>query len=145
MEAKRYRPLVDKLFYIIAIPTLALLVGASVLACFEPSSLFIMIPIDLSCVYFLISPLFGFVELRSDTVFIKFGFFMKKEIPYSKIRKIDKARRIYADSMLSLKNSMVHINIRYNAFDLVSVSVRDNDAFVSELEERIARQKQITP
>ena len=139
METKRYTPLIDKLFYFILIPTAVLLLGATVLSCFEPTSLFIMVPVDILCIYFIITPLFGYVELREKTVFIKFGFFMKKEIPYSKIRGVVKARRYYADSMVSLKNSLEHVNIKYNTFDIVSVSVKDNDGFIAELEAR--RQK----
>ena len=136
LKIKRYKPLIDKLFYIILIPTLALLVGCTVIAGFEPVALFIMLPVDLFCLYFLISPLFGYVELREKTVFVKFGFFMKKEIPYSKIRGIVKVRQIYADSMMALKNSLTHINIKYNTYDLVSVSVKDNDGFIAELNAR---------
>lgn len=136
LKIKRYKPLIDKLFYIISIPTAVLLAGATVLAALEPFALLIIIPVDISCIYFIISPLFGYVELRQGTVFIKLGFFMKREIPYSKIRGITKARRVYADSMVSLKNSLTHVNIKYNTFDILSVSVKDNDGFIEELNAR---------
>ena len=136
MPVKRYTPLIDKLFYMIFIPTALLLIGATVLCCFEPISLLIIIPVDIVCLYFIITPLFGYVELRESSVFIKFGFFMKREIPYSKIRGIVKMRRFYSDSMVSLKNALDHVNIKYNTFDIVSVSVKDNDGFIAELEAR---------
>jgi len=142
LEIKRYRPLIDKLFYIILIPTVLLLIGATVLSAFEPVALFIIIPVDFLCIYFIIAPLFGFVELRESVVFIKFGFFMKKEIPYAKIRGITKERKLYSDSMVALKNSLTHLNIKYNTYDLVSVSTKDNDGFIAELEKRIDKARE---
>ena len=79
-----------------------------------------MIPADLFVLYFIISPLFGYVELREDSLFIKFGFFMNREIPYPKIRGTSFEHKFYSDSMLSLKNSADHVNIKYNTFDIKS-------------------------
>ena len=92
---------------------------------------------DILVFYFVISPLFGYAELREHTLFIKLGFIMKREIPYSAIRGTSKTRKFYSDSMLSLKNSLEHVNIKYNKFDMISVSVQDNEGFIKELEERI--------
>ena len=74
MVSKKYKPLVDKLFWIITIPTAILLIAMTVVAAFEPVVLLIMIPTDIFTFYFLISPLFGYVELREKTLFIKYGF-----------------------------------------------------------------------
>jgi hypothetical protein len=38
--------------------------------------------------------------------------------------------------MASLKNALEHVNIKYNTFDIVSVSVVDNDGFIEELNTR---------
>ena len=38
--------------------------------------------------------------------------------------------------MTSLKNALEHVNIKYNNFDVVTVSVVGNDEFISELAER---------
>ena len=38
---------------------------------------------------------------------------------------------------MSMKNSLEHVNIRYNSFDVTSVSVKDNEAFMKELDERL--------
>ena len=92
--------------------------------------------VDVFVFYFLISPLFGYVELREDSVFIKFGLLLKREIPYGKIRGVTEERKFYADSMLSLKNALVHINIKYNSFDMVSVSVVGNGELKEEIEAR---------
>ena len=137
MKNKKYKPLIDKLFYIILIPTSVLLIVFTLLAALAPISLIIIIPVDLFCLYFIISPLFGYAELRENSLFIKFGFFMKKEIPYSKIRGTQKVRRFYSDSMVSLKNSFEHVNIKYNTFDILSVSVRENGDFIEEIDARI--------
>lgn len=134
---KRFRPLIDKLFWIILIPTILLVAAMTVVSSFYPTSLLIIIPVDLFVIYMFISPLFGYVELREKTVYIKYGLILKKEIPYDKIRETVKERRFYSDSMMSLKNSFEHINIKYNTFDVTGVSVIENDVFVEELNSRI--------
>lgn len=138
MPTKRYRPKIDKLFYIIWLPIVAIMLAVTVvLAVLDAGGLFIMIPLDLFVLYFLISSLVGYAELRCDALFIRYGFILKREIPYSKIRGVKKARKWYSDSMLALKNSIEHVDIKYNSFDVTCVSVKDNDAFIKELEERI--------
>ena len=136
MSTKRFNPLFDKITLIIWLPTSVLLLGATVVSAFEPLSLLIMVPVDVFTFYFLISPFFGYVELREESVFIKFGLITKREIPYAKIRGVTKERKFYSDSMASLKNSLEHVNIKYNTFDIVSVSVVDNDGFIEELNTR---------
>ena len=137
MEKKRYLPLIDKLFFIVSIPTL-ILVGAGVaISVYSIPALMIMCAIALFVLYVLISPLFGYVELGESSLVIKYGFFLKKEIPYTSIRDITRERKFYSDSMLSLKYSLDHVNIKYNKFDVTSVSVKSNDEFIAELEKRI--------
>ena len=136
MEIKRFRPAIGKMFWAICIPTVALLAAATALSVVSLAAFLIILFTDLLTVYFLITSLFGYVELRENSVFIKFGFVMKKEIPYDKIRGITKERKFYSDSMNSLKNTLEHVNIKYNTFDLVSVSVTDNDALIRELKAR---------
>ena len=138
MNAKRFKPKIDKMFWWILIPTMTLLLGMTgAFAFLSPLSvLFIMLPTDVFCLYFIISPLFGYAELREDALFIKFGFIMKREIPYSKIRGTSFARKFYSDSMLSLKSALDHVNVKYNTFDLVSISVVENEDFARELLER---------
>ena len=134
----RYYPSVDKLFYWIAIPTNILFVAALIpMIMLAPEGLTIMIPAIVFTDYFLISPLFGYVELRDDELFIKYGFFLRKEIPYEKIREVTKERKVVAYSTLSLKNALEHINIKYNKFDMVTVSVNENDDLIKQLNERI--------
>ena len=136
MPNKRFKPLVDRLFLIIWIPTSLLIFGVTVFACFEPTALFIVIPIDAFVFYFLLSPLFGYLELRESTLFIKYGFILKKEIPYERIRGVNKERKFYSETMLSLKCAFEHVNVKYNSFDVTAVSVIGNDDFISELRER---------
>ena len=62
---------------------------------------------------------------------------MKRDIPYSKIRRVDKDRRWYTDSMLSLKCAMDHVSIRYDSFEVICVSVVDNDGLIAELLARL--------
>lgn len=135
---KRYKPLIGKSFYVIWIPTVLLLAVATVLAAFEPIALLIMIPTDLFTLYFLVSALVAYVELREESVYIRFGFIIKREIPYKRIRAVERAHKYYADSMLSIKNALDHVNIKYNTFDVISVSVVGNDELIRELERRRA-------
>ena len=137
MKNTIFKPQYDKLFFIIWIPTSVLMLGATVFSAFYPIALAIMLSVDLFTFYFLVSPLFGYVELRENTLFIKFGFFIKREIPYEKIRGTCKERKFYSDSMLSLKSSFEHVNIKYNKFDVVTVSVVTNDKFIEELGSRL--------
>ena len=141
MQNKRFKPKYDKLFWFTWIPTVLMLTVATVFAAIEPAALFIMVPTDIFTLYFLFTSLAGYVELRDDTVFIKFGFILKKEIPYAKIRGASKERKLYSDSMVALKNSLEHVSIKYNIFDIASVSVCENDDFLSELSARLEARK----
>ncbi len=137
MENKRFKPLIDRLYFMIFIPTALLLIAVTAASAFSPPALIITGAVDLFVLYFLISPLFGYVELRESSLFIKYGFLLKKEIPYAKIRGAVKGRKFYSESMMSLKNSFEHVNVKYNTFDVTTVSVVKNDAFISELEKRL--------
>ena len=106
----------------------------TVISAFEPLSLIIIIPTDIFTLYFLISPLFGYVELRADSVFIKLGFIMKREIPYKKIRGLKKERRAISESMTSLKCALDHVNIKYNTYDVITVSAVGNDELIAAIE-----------
>ena len=137
MENRRFKPMIGLMFWIIWIPTILLRIVDTVLSALAPIALCILIATDLFTIYFLVTSLFGYVELREKTVYIKFGFFTSREIPYDKIRDVSRERKIYADSMIALKNSLEHVNIRYNRFDIASVSVVTNDELISELQKRI--------
>ena len=139
MKNKKFKALVDKLYFIIALTAILPIAAVTVVSAFYPLTLFITVPVDILVLYFLISPLFGYVELRENSVYIKYGFIIKKEIPYSKIRGAVKESKFYSESMMSLKNSFEHVNIKYNIFDITTVSVVNNDAFISELNERIKK------
>ena len=137
MPIKRYKPLIDKLFYILASVTLAVVVIPTVICGISaPKTLFIMLPILLFVAYFFISPLFAYVELRESSLFIKYGFIIKREIPYEVIRKIEKERRIISTSILSIKNALDHVNVKYNRFDVTTLSLQDSDEFLNALNER---------
>ena len=138
MNEQKFKPSFDKTYLCIWVPLCILMFLFTMLAFFAPTSLFVMIPTDLFVLYFLISPLFGYVELREKTVFIRFGLILKREIPYKAIRRITRERKLYSDSMLALKNALEHINIQYNTFDVVSVSVTEHDALVQALERKIS-------
>ena len=141
MERIRFKPSFDRLFVVIFASTGAIMLALTLFMIFglpyAPYTLLTILATDVFVLYFVVSPIFGYVELREETVFIKFGFILKREIPYKKIRGFGRERRWYADSMLALKNSLDHVNIKYNSYDMVSVSVKDNDRLISEIEARI--------
>ena len=137
-DVKRFKPAIDKLFWWILIFTSLLLLALTVLTAFDAIFMLLFtIPTDLFVAYFIVSPLFGYAELRDEALFIRFGFFLKREIPYSKIRTTSMERKIYSDSLISLKNALEHVNVKYNKFDVVSLSLKDSENFVAELSERI--------
>jgi hypothetical protein len=136
MQAKRYSPKIDKRYFLIAVPTLVLCAGLTVVAAFAPTALFAVVPVDLLVLYFMISPLFGYAELREESLYVRYGLILKRDIPYSAIRGAVKERKFHSDSMLSLKNAFEHITVKYNKFDLTVVSITDNDTFLAELKQR---------
>ena len=137
METIRFTPKIDKLFYLIWIPMAIFMIVLTILSLTSLGAILIMIATDVFTFYFMISSLIGYVELRENSLFVRFGFIIKKEIPYGAIRKIEKGRGVYTESMLSLKNSLEHVNIRYNKFDVIAVSVKDNDSFIQVLNDHI--------
>ena len=138
METKKYRPKIDKLYWILLLSTNAVCLPLLFIPpFFSPQTLFITVPLFVFVNYFFVSPLFGYVELRENELFIKYGFILKRSIPYGKVRSAVKERKFYTDSMLSLKNSLEHVVIKYNAYDFTAVSVVDNDAFIAELYGRL--------
>ena len=137
MEMKRYKPAIDKLFYAIWIPTSILMITVTVISFYEIGAFILMLAVDVFTFYFMISSLVGYVELRMNSVFIKFGFIIKREIPYDKIRKIAKERKIMSNTYLSLKNSLEHVSIKYNKYDEIVVSVVNNDDLIKKLNNHI--------
>lgn len=138
MKKKRFKPFFDRTY----ISVLSLLVFAPMLflfalAVFEATIFFVAVPVFLFVFYFVLSSASGYVELRESSVYIKFGFFMKREIAYSLIRRVEKRRAFCSQSMAAIKNAMEHIDIYYNTFDVVSVSVVGNEDLIAELEARI--------
>ena len=135
----RFKPQFDRFYKTVLILTSVFVLGViSVVSFFAPESLFVMIPSAAFVAYFILSSLVCYVELREKTCFIKFGFFTKREIEYSKITSVQMARGFYSESMLAVKNSIEHVNLWCGRFSATTVSVVDNPAFVRELEARIA-------
>ena len=137
MQNKIYKPKLDWLFHIIWIPTVILLAVCTVISFTAWPALLIMLATDIFTLYFLVSPLVGYVELRENTVFIRYGFILTREIDYLNIREMKKERKFYSETMLSLKNSMEHVTVKYNKFDVTTVSVTDNDDLMMNIRARI--------
>lgn len=138
---RRFKPMLDGCFYLIWVPLSLMMIILTIISVSYLAALIIMAITDIFVFYFLFSTLSAYVELREDTMLVKFGFIIKREIAYSRIREISKERKFYSQSMLSIKNSIEHVNIKYNRFDIISVSVVTNDELISELERRISSLK----
>lgn len=87
-----------------------------------------------------ISSASGYVLLKDDELYIRYGWILRKSIPYSKIIRLEKKRKWYTESIVALKNSFEHVDIRYNRFDVTCVSVKNNDLFIEELNKRIQKE-----
>lgn len=136
----KFRPRVDAQYLWIAIPTELFLVVMTVMTLvhFTLFGLTIMLAALAFSSFFILSPIFfGYAELRENELFVDFGIFIKRSIPYSKIRKIEKKRSFYSESMLSLKCARDHVNVKYNRFDVISLSLKDEDLFLEELNKKI--------
>ena len=143
MENERFKPKFDILYYSVLIFASIILIGVSLIGVIFDgalSVLFVTVPTTLLIGYFMLTTVFGYVELREKCVFVKFGFFASREIPYSKIRGTVIERKLYSDSMMSLKNSIEHLNIKHGTFDVTTVSVVDNAALAQKIEERKQRE-----
>ena len=138
----KFKPRADSLYLWIAVPTMILITAMFVLTCvfFAVGAFIISVFTFAFTAFFLFSPIFfGYVELREEELFVDFGIFIKRSIPYSKIRAIEKKRKWYSDSMLSLKCAMDHLDIKYNSFDVISLSLCDEDRFLEELNKKTAK------
>lgn len=141
MESKRYKPYFDKLYLFIVLPIVAILAVATTIVCIYPEIIAVCVTVftDTLVIYFLVTPLFGYAELRGKALFIRYGLIMKREIPYEKIREVTKERRFYSESMMSLKCAVPHLHIKYGSFDVTDISVVGMDELLSELTARIGR------
>ena len=138
----KFRPRVDKYYLCIAIPTEIFLIVMTVMTLvhFTLFGLVVMLLALALSSFFMLSPiLLGYAELRENELFVDFGVFVKRSIPYSDIRAIEKKRRFYSESMLSLKCAIDHVDVKYNKFDMISLSLKDEERFVEELNKKTAK------
>ena len=130
----KFKPRIDS-YYLGIIAITELLVTAALALCladFTLGGLLIMLFTFIFMNFFIISPFFGYAELREEELYIKFGFFLRKAIPYSKIRAVEKKRDWYSSSLVSLKMAKEHLDVKYNRFDVVSLSIKDEEIFIEE-------------
>lgn len=140
VNIKKYKPKIDKLFYImlvvINVLSLTILIIPQLFYLSFESFIFSIIVI-LFINYFLISPLFGYIEIKETSIFIKYGIILKKEIPFNKIKKLELKKKWYSDSILALKCSIEHVEITFNSYDKTCVSVKENDIFIEDVRRMI--------
>ena len=141
MSNQRFKPKFDKVYWVSFALSMVYIIAMTAISFMHLTVFWITGAVNLVLIWVLLSPWFGYVELREKTVFIRFGFLLHREIPYEKIRKTEKARHWYSESIVALKNAIEHVDIRYNSFDVVSVSVVENDALIEALAARIKAEK----
>ena len=137
-ERQIFKPKFDKMYWWSLALCAVYMIAMTFVALWHVQVAIVIGAVDLLLIWVLVSPCFGYVELREETLFVKFGLILKREIPYARIRKIQKVRHWYSESIIALKNAMEHVDIRYNLCDVVSVSVVENDAFIEALKNRAA-------
>ncbi len=138
MKPERYKPKLDKLFWILmSVTNIIIVIPIVVTAVLHPATLYLLVPIFAFVNYFFISPLFGYVDLGESEMLIKYGFFLKRTIPYDRIRALVLENKWYSHSIMSLKNAFEHVEIKYNRFDFTCVSVTDNAGFIVAVKERM--------
>ena len=136
MENKRYKPIKRTMYYLIRVPLLVAMAVATAISSTEPIALLIMLPTDALVVYFLLSELMAYAELQDEGVFIRFGFFAKQFIPYDSVYGCEKVEKWYADSTntFAIKTAVEHINLKYDKWRTLSLSIEDADGFMMALE-----------
>ena len=67
----------------------------TVISFIELPALIIVLCTDIFILYFMISSLVAYVELKENSLYIKFGFILKREIPYNTILEINKEKKGY--------------------------------------------------
>lgn len=136
MQNQRFKPKFDKLYWLSLSLCAVYMIVMTAISVGSRPMMIITGSVNLVLLWVLVAPWFGYVELREDVIWIRFGFFLKREVAYASIKRMQKVRHWYSESMIALKNAMEHVDIRYNACDVVSVSVTDNDALIEAIEQR---------
>lgn len=85
----------------------------------------------------MISTLFGYVRLDETALYIRFGFFARKKIAYSRIRHIEKKQGLFRESLFSLNTAKEYIRIDYGESKFLTVSIRQPDDFIEKLKNKM--------
>lgn len=134
----KFKPHVDKYFYIPIIFVLILFIAPFLVAivCRQIDQIIVTSLLFVVISVLLISPLFGYVKIENDYIFIKYGLFFRRKILYTNIVEITKEHKYYATSLISHKTSLDHVFIKYNNYSDTCVSVKDMDVFIALIEEK---------
>ena len=114
MNIKKYKPKIDRYFYLIWMPIIVLMLPLTIISFMSLPAFILLLCADVFTFYFMISSLVAYVELRENSLYIKYGFILKRNIPYNTILEVNKERRVITYNMLSIKNALEHVNIKYN-------------------------------
>lgn len=134
----KFKPLVDKYFYTPIILVLILFIAPIMvgIVCKQIDQIIITSLLFIVIGVLLISPLFGYVKIEDDHIFIKYGLFFKRKIFYTNITEITKERKFYATSLISHKTALDHVFIKYNKYDDTCISIKNMDVFIALVEEK---------
>lgn len=85
----------------------------------------------------------GYIIIKEDELYIRYGFILKRSIPYENIRALIKEKTVLSECLLGMKNSLEHVLIKYNKYDTTCVSVRNNDLFIEEVNKKIKKMENL--
>ena len=68
MNNQKFRPKIDKFFYLIWMPIVIIMLGITIISFTELVAFILMLCTDIFTFYFMISSLAGYVELRENSL-----------------------------------------------------------------------------
>ena len=134
----KFKPYIDKYFYVPIIFVLILFIAPITVGiiCRQADQIIVTSVLFVVIGVLLTSPLFGYVKIEEDHIFIKYGLFYKRKILYTSIKEISKEHKYYATSLFSHKTSLDHVFIKFDEANDTCVSVKNMDVFIALVEEK---------
>lgn len=134
----KFKPQVDKYFYVPIIFVLILFIVPIMvgIVCKQMDQIIITAVLFIVIGTLLISPLFGYVKVENDYLYIRYGLFFRRKITYASIKEVEIEHKYYATSLISHKTSLNHLFIKYDSLNDTCVSVKDMDVLLALIEEK---------
>lgn len=135
----KYRVNIDKYYYItivvvsliLLIPLILSIVAKRVWVILVVAFLIIFVE------YLLFSCFIGYAKLEEDHLVIRYGFIIKRRLPYEIIRGVEKKSSYFSESLISLKTTKNCVVVLFNTYDNTTISIKDEDDFIEKLLEKL--------